>query len=82
MDIEQGTTDEGADPLDTQIGGSHYKHYKIQPIEFFMANQLSYDTCGVIKYAMRHQNKNGLEDLRKAKHLLELMAQHYYGESL
>ena len=66
--------------LDIQIGGNHYKDYAIQPIEFFMANKLTYDVCATIKYVMRHQNKNGKEDLEKAKHTIDIMIEHYYGE--
>ena len=65
--------------LDVQIGGNHYKDYAIQPIEFFMANNLTYEVCSVIKYVMRHQNKNGREDLEKAKHTIDIMIEHYYG---
>ena len=65
--------------LDVQIGGSHYKDYAIQPIEFFMANKLTYEVCATIKYVMRHQNKNGREDLEKAKHTIDIMIEHYYG---
>lgn len=59
--------------LDTQEGGSHYKEYKIQPIEFIHANNIPYMEANIIKYVVRHRNKNGLEDLKKAKHYLEML---------
>ena len=49
-----------------QIGGSHYKKFKIQPSEFVIENELLYPEGCVIKYIIRHRLKNGKEDLLKA----------------
>ena len=68
--------------LDIQEGGSHYKKYKIQPIEFVFANNIPVLEANAQKYILRHADKNGMEDLRKARHYLELMAEMYYGEKL
>jgi hypothetical protein len=59
--------------LDTQVGGGHYKEMKIQPVEFIHANGIPYLEGNVIKYVCRHRNKNGLEDLLKAKHYIDLL---------
>lgn len=59
--------------LGVQVGGSHYKDMAIQPIEFIERNQLSFSAGNVIKYICRADKKNGLEDLEKAKHYIELM---------
>lgn len=59
--------------LEKQIGGTHYKDYKIQPVEFIHANNIPYLEGNVIKYVMRHRQKNGLQDLEKAKHYIELL---------
>lgn len=59
--------------LDIQIGGSHYKNYKIQPVEYIMANNLNYCQANVIKYVTRYKDKNGVEDLEKAKHYIDLL---------
>jgi len=67
-------------PLDEQVGGGHYKNYSIQPIEFFIKNKLCYDVAAVIKYVMRHQDKNGKQDLEKAKHIIDIMINEYYPE--
>ena len=37
-------------PQDKQIGGSHYKKFKIQPYEFISKNDLSFFQGNVIKY--------------------------------
>lgn len=68
--------------LDVQEGGDHYKVFKIQPIEFITKNKLPFIIGNVIKYAVRASLKNGIEDLRKAKHYLELEAELVYGEKL
>lgn len=59
--------------LETQVGGSHYKDMPIQVVEFCMANKIPYMEGNVIKYVCRWRNKNGIDDLRKAKHYLELL---------
>jgi hypothetical protein len=65
--------------LDTQIGGGHYKDLKIQPMEYSMANKLDACQHTIIKYVTRFRNKNGLEDLEKAKHAIDLLIGFEYG---
>jgi len=56
-----------------QVGGNHYKNMKIQPINYIQANDLGFCAGNVVKYVSRYQSKNGVEDLRKAKHYIELL---------
>lgn len=65
--------------LEKQEGGQHYKGYAIQPIEFIHANDIPYCEANVIKYVMRHRQKNGVQDLLKAKHYIELLIELEYG---
>ena len=58
---------------DRQIGGKHYKNFKIQPIEFITANNLNFIQGCVIKYICRFDKKNGNEDLDKVIHYCELL---------
>lgn len=58
---------------DIQIGGSHYKEMKIQPIDYIVENEIPYREANVIKYVSRYKSKNGLEDLQKARHYLDLL---------
>ena len=60
-------------PIDTQVGGNHYQRYKIQPVEFIMKNNVLYVEGNVIKYVMRFRDKNGLEDLLKARQYLDML---------
>lgn len=59
--------------LNTQVGGSHYKDMVIQPVEFIERNNLGFCVGNVIKYVCRYKSKNGIEDLKKAKHYLEIL---------
>ena len=64
---------EDAFPQDKQIGGSHYKHYKIQPYEFISKNGLSFFQVNVIKYVCRYLFKNSaVQDLEKIIHYCQL----------
>ena len=59
--------------FDRQVGGDHYRKMPIQPLEFIAKNELSYFQGCVIKYILRYKDKNGVEDLRKAIHFIEMM---------
>lgn len=59
--------------LSKQVSGEHYKDASIQPIEYIHANELGFFEGNVIKYVTRWRNKNGLDDLEKAKHYIELL---------
>lgn len=59
--------------LDRQEGGGHYKDLAIQPVEFCHKNGLGFCESSVIKYVTRWRNKNGIQDLKKAKHFIDLL---------
>lgn len=59
--------------LDEQVAGNHYKDMPIQPAEYIYANALGYFEGNVIKYVSRWRKKNGLDDLNKAKHYIDLL---------
>lgn len=65
--------------FDTQVGGSHYKDMPIQPTQFIAANKMDFLTGNVIKYVCRHKVKGGLEDLKKARHYLDMLIESEYG---
>lgn len=66
--------------LDKQEGGDHYKKLMIQPVEYIMKNNLDFLQGNIIKYATRHKDKNGSEDLRKVIHYAQLALELQYGE--
>ena len=59
--------------FDSQVGGNHYKSFKIQPVEFIHINGLGYIAGNIIKYVCRYKSKNGIEDLRKARHYIDML---------
>jgi hypothetical protein len=65
------------------INPSHYSDMVIAPnILHNSSNNLDWEVANVVKYASRFKNKNGIEDLRKAKKYLELISIRLYGEEL
>lgn len=62
-----------------EVGGEHYK-MAIEPWDYIQANHLDFDSGNIVKYASRHKQKNGAEDIKKiisyAKHILKTQ----YGE--
>jgi hypothetical protein len=56
-----------------QVGGSHYKNYKIQPVEFIIKNNIGFVEGNILKYVLRFKEKGGVQDLLKAKHYIELL---------
>ncbi len=54
-----------------QVGGDHYQKQKIQHWDFVLSNNIPYMEAQIIKYVSRWRDKNGFEDLEKAKHFLE-----------
>ena len=63
---------EKAFPQDRQVGGKHYKTFRIQPYEFISKNNLSFFQGNVVKYVCRYLSKNKIEDLQKIIHYCEL----------
>ena len=63
-----------------QIGGGHYRDFAIQPSEFIHRNGLGFLEGNVIKYVCRHARKNGLQDLQKARHYIDLLIEWEYGK--
>lgn len=60
-------------PLSKQVGGDHYKDLAIQPFEFIELNNLGYGAGNVVKYICRYKTKGGVEDLKKARHYIDLL---------
>lgn len=71
-------TKKNENALRKQAGGSHYKGLEIQPAEYCQRNGLNYCESNVIKYVTRHRSKNGIEDIEKAIHCLEILKELEY----
>lgn len=60
------------DPMKRQVQGTHYRDLVIQPTEFCMRNGLDFCVGSILKYVTRHRAKNGIEDLKKGRHFVEI----------
>lgn len=60
-----------SDSLAKQVGGSHYKSLGIEPFEFGMVNRYDPVAFTALKYITRHAQKNGKQDLLKARHCVQ-----------
>jgi hypothetical protein len=65
---------------DHQVNGNHYKAFSIQPVQFIVQNQLGFLEGCIIKRLCRYQSKDGLDDLKKARHELDLLIEEEYPE--
>ena len=73
-------TAEGRAAFKTQVGGDHYTSMKIQPAEYILANGIGFSEGSVIKYVSRWRSKGGVDDLKKARHHLDLLIAHEEGK--
>ena len=62
-------------------GPSYYRRYKIQPVNFIIENNLGFVEGNIIKYICRYKYKNGLDDLAKAMHYLQILMEEYSDEN-
>jgi len=76
-DIKPGKAATVQSAMDTQEGGDHYKKCKIQPLEYALENGLGICEHAVVKYITRYQDKNGVEDLKKARHYIDILIERY-----
>ena len=66
--------------LDVQVGGMHYKKYPIQVVEFCQINELNSIESSIIKYAVRHRDKGGRQDVEKIIHYAKLLLELEYAD--
>ena len=59
--------------LEVQVAGDHYKKQAIQPVQYIHANGIGFFEGNVIKYVTRWRAKNGVSDLEKARHYIDLL---------
>jgi len=58
----------------------YYARWKIEPNTFNLINGVDTAVGNIIKYIMRHDGKDGLKDLYKARDYLNMMIEHHYGK--
>jgi hypothetical protein len=65
----------------TQIGGTHYKVFEVEPVDFITKNQLDWLSGHIVKYVCRHKLKGGAVDIKKAIHYAQMLLEDVYGVS-
>jgi hypothetical protein len=78
----EGDCSIGPDPAsyyDTQVGGSHYNDKPRDVAEFIIENNYGFAEGNIIKYAARHDVKNGAEDIKKIIHYAQFILETKYG---
>ena len=65
--------------LDMVNNPPHYKRNGIEVIDVIEAFDLNYRLGNVVKYVLRHDNKGGVEDLKKARWYLDREISKYEG---
>jgi hypothetical protein len=70
------------DTLETAVSGDdpinpNYYVGGIETTKYILSHKLNFCEGNIIKYVTRYKNKNGLEDLLKAKKYLELLIEDF-----
>ena len=71
--MDDNSTNKSGTPLGIQVGGNHYKSLAIQPVEYIHRNNFGFIEGEIIKYISRWRHKNGIEDLQKARHYINML---------
>jgi hypothetical protein len=69
------STEDKDELLQQAPAGSHYKHLKIEPVEYNHVNNIPFAEGSIIKYVTRWKDKGGIEDLKKARFYIEYLIQ-------
>lgn len=67
---EEEVKDTGKSVTNQQVGGTHYQR-GIQPWDIIIEWELDYFEGNVLKYLLRWKFKDGVQDLKKARHYLD-----------
>jgi hypothetical protein len=51
----------------------HYLDWFIEPFTFLMLNNVPFAEASVVKYVLRWRKKNGIQDLQKARRIIDMM---------
>lgn len=65
---------------DEQVGGDHYAKRSIQVWDIAEAYDFDFVEGSALKYLLRHHDKGGLEDLKKARHCIDRLIERWEEE--
>ena len=52
---------------------AHYTQWQLEPFTFLMLNNVPFAEASVCKYVLRWRKKNGIQDLEKARRVIDMM---------
>ncbi len=52
---------------------AHYTDWPMEPMTYIMLNNIPFAEGNIIKYIMRWRKKNGIQDLQKAKRIIDML---------
>lgn len=58
--------------FDVQVGGDHYRRFPMQPTFFLAQNHWDFAAGNILKYVLRHDQKDGAKCLAKALHYVDI----------
>lgn len=65
---------------DAVVKPRHYFRWKIEPVRFIGENRLDFLVGNIVKYVLRYDAKNGIEDLEKAQRYLDMLIKRTKGD--
>lgn len=80
-DSDIGRARAARSPLNTQVGGDHYKNMKSQPFAFVRDNNVGHAEGEAIYRLLRWNEKGGIEDLKKVIHTVQLIIEYEEGRT-
>jgi hypothetical protein len=58
----------------------HYARFPIEPVRFSVENNLNFFQANIVKYILRYDAKNGMEDLKKARRYIDMFIKWVEGD--
>ena len=71
INLLQTTTASPAPSEHSATSPNYYAKYEVKPIDFIVDNDLPFAEGNIVKYVVRWKQKNGVEDLKKARVYLD-----------
>ena len=71
INLLQTTTTSPVPTEHSATSPDYYAKYEVKPIDFIVDNDLPFAEGNIVKYVVRWKQKNGVEDLKKARVYLD-----------
>ena len=75
INLLHSTTSEPIPTESSATSPDYYSKYEVKPIDFIVDNNIPFAEGNIVKYVVRWRQKNGVEDLKKARVYLDKLIQ-------